>query len=168
MKILKKITILLIIMITFSSIGVFADSYDNLNDKDNVSKAGDDGIFHWLSREDRINSNGQFNYSFYQGLESDKFSITSSSITIYCNNSYNGTTYIPSFSLTLYEKPYKGWIFHKIGSAPMKLNGSDYANFSQLHYLDGKYCFRMDTNLTNGVDSPISGYGEISDFGGVL
>lgn len=48
----------------------------------------------------------------------------------------------------------------------MSLNGGDNASFRNLHYLDGKYMFRMDSNLTRGVDSPISGYGEISNFGG--
>lgn len=47
----------------------------------------------------------------------------------------------------------------------MSLNGSDRAQFNNLHYIDGKYFFRMDTDLTRGVDSPIHGYGEISNFG---
>lgn len=161
-KIYSKIMFVLVLSF-FCPISVFALKENEVN---NVVKDTDDGIFSWVNREERINSDGSFTYSFYQGLSSDEFTITRSSTNIYCRSSYNGTTYIPAFTLTLFEKPHRAWFYKPVKTVDMSLNGGDNASFRNLHYLDGKYMFRMDSNLTRGVDSPISGYGEISNFGG--
>ena len=153
--------VLISIMILICSSSVFATSNEIVDGK----KESDDGIFNWASREDRMSSDGSFDYSFYQGLASDKFTLTNSYTTIYCNSTYEGTTHTPAFVISLYEKAYRNWSYHHVGERNMSLNGSDRAQFNNLHYIDGKYLFRMDTGLTRGVDSPIHGYGEISNFG---
>ena len=153
--------VLISIMILICSSSVFATSNEIVDGK----KESDDGIFNWASREDRMSSDGSFDYSFYQGLASDKFTLTNSYTTIYCNSTYEGTTFTPAFLISLYEKAYRNWSYHYVGEKSMSLNGSDRAQFNNLHYIDGKYFFRMDTDLTRGVDSPIHGYGEISNFG---
>lgn len=161
MKRFCKKFVLISMMILICSSSVFATSNEIVDGK----KESDDGIFNWASREDRMSSDGSFDYSFYQGLASDKFTLTNSYTTIYCNSTYEGTTHTPAFVISLYEKAYRNWSYHYVGEKNMSLNGSDRAQFNNLHYIDGKYLFRMDTGLTRGVDSPIHGYGEISNFG---
>lgn len=132
--------VLISIMILICSSSVFATSNEIVDGK----KESDDGIFNWASREDRMSSDGSFDYSFYQGLASDKFTLTNSYTTIYCNSTYEGTNYTPSFLISLYEKTYRNWSYHYVGEKNMSLNGSDRAQFNNLHYIDGKNGHRFN------------------------
>lgn len=144
------------------SINVFAESEEALG----LPKDTDDGMFNWVNREERIYSNGSFDFSFYNGLKSDNFYLRSSRTTISTRNSYSGKTYIPYFSLTLLEKPYGNWTFKIVGSRNIDVNRSQSATFTNLHYMDGEYYFRMDTDYSSPLDAPIKGSGDISNFGG--
>lgn len=53
--------ILISIMILICSSSVFATSNEIVDGK----KENDDGIFNWASREDRMSSDGSFDYFFY-------------------------------------------------------------------------------------------------------
>lgn len=103
--------VLVSIMILICSSSVFATSNEIVDGK----KESDDCIFNWANREDRMSSDGSFDYSFYQGLASDKFTLTNSYTTIYCNSTYEGTTFTPAFLISLYEKAYRNWSYHYVG-----------------------------------------------------
>lgn len=165
---MKKFNIFVLFAFALLLVGIHPIYAQSNIDSDGRITKPNDGIFSWINREERIASDGSFSYSFYDGLASDKFKLHSPNTTIYTNSRYSGYDYLPGIHLNLYEKPYRAWTFNNVGSKMVSANGSDSAYFGGLHNSDAQYYFRLDTEFSSSLHSPVTGNGSISNFGGKL